>query len=185
MRVNNRFPKDSRGLCHLNIGIAGRHNHANTFLMQPIDQAIGLLASAKIQINERGVGEAFRNQAQSISCGRDGSDHVRTASSKKISQPLGDLPGILDHKSSHSGPPAIAPPLALGFKVPAAGCRLAFRTMLSHLWIRAFLRCVSPDLAVRPKGANHQWRRIPPRELSIDLEADERLGWVTGRVEAS
>jgi glutathione S-transferase len=25
-------------------------------------------------------------------------------------------------------------------------------------------------LAVHPEGANHQWRRIPPRELSIDLE---------------
>ena len=39
-----------------------------------------------------------------------------------------------------------------------------------------------PFLAVRPEGANHQWRKIPPRELSIDLEADERLegnwlGW--------
>jgi hypothetical protein len=27
---------------------------------------------------------------------------------------------------------------------------------------------------VRPEGANHQWRKIPPRELSIDLVADER-----------
>jgi hypothetical protein len=30
-------------------------------------------------------------------------------------------------------------------------------------------------MAVRPEGANHQWRKIPPRKLSIDLEADERL----------
>ena len=35
-------------------------------------------------------------------------------------------------------------------------------------------------LAVRPEGANHQWRKIPPRELLIDLEADERLDRVTG-----
>jgi hypothetical protein len=28
---------------------------------------------------------------------------------------------------------------------------------------------------VRPEGANHQWRKNPPRELSIDLVADERL----------
>jgi hypothetical protein len=27
----------------------------------------------------------------------------------------------------------------------------------------------SPVMAVRPEGANHQWRMIPPRELSIDL----------------
>ena len=40
-------------------------------------------------------------------------------------------------------------------------------------------------LAVRPEGADHQWRKIPPRELSIDLVADERLGWVTGRAGAS
>jgi hypothetical protein len=38
-------------------------------------------------------------------------------------------------------------------------------------------------LAVRPEGANHQWRKIPSRELSIDLEADERLGWATGGLE--
>ena len=40
-------------------------------------------------------------------------------------------------------------------------------------------------LAVRPEGANHQWRKIPPGELSIDLVADERLGWATGRAGAS
>jgi len=42
-----------------------------------------------------------------------------------------------------------------------------------------------PDLAVRPEGADHQWRRIPPRELSIDLVADERSGRATGRAGAS
>jgi hypothetical protein len=31
-------------------------------------------------------------------------------------------------------------------------------------------------MAVRPEGANHQWRKIPPGELSIDPVADERLG---------
>ena len=41
------------------------------------------------------------------------------------------------------------------------------------------------QMAVRPEGANHQWRKIPPRELSIDLVADERLGRVTGRAGAS
>src|SRR5580704_12670002 len=34
---------------------------------------------------------------------------------------------------------------------------------------------------VRPDGACCQWRKSPPRELSIDLVADERIGWVTGR----
>ena len=38
---------------------------------------------------------------------------------------------------------------------------------------------------VRLDGAYHQWRKVPPRELSIDLVADERLGWVTSRAEAS
>jgi hypothetical protein len=47
------------------------------------------------------------------------------------------------------------------------------------------LRCVSLLLAVRPEGANHQWRKIPPGELSIDPVANERLGWVTGRAGAS
>jgi hypothetical protein len=40
-------------------------------------------------------------------------------------------------------------------------------------------------MAVRPEGANHLWRKIPPRELSIDLVADERFGQVTGRAGAS
>jgi hypothetical protein len=40
-------------------------------------------------------------------------------------------------------------------------------------------------LAVRPEGANHQWRKNPPRELSIDLVAGERLGRVTGWAGAS
>jgi len=40
-------------------------------------------------------------------------------------------------------------------------------------------------LAVRPEGANRQWRRNPPRELLIDLVADEQLGRVTGRAGAS
>ena len=50
---------------------------------------------------------------------------------------------------------------------------------------RLLLRRICRLLAVRPEGAYHQWRKIPPRELSIDLVADERLGWVTGWVEAS
>ena len=41
------------------------------------------------------------------------------------------------------------------------------------------------ELAVRPEGANHQWRKIPPGELSIDPVADERLVRATARVGAS
>jgi hypothetical protein len=33
-------------------------------------------------------------------------------------------------------------------------------------------------MAVRSEGANHQWRKNPPGELSIDPVADERLVWV-------
>ena len=43
----------------------------------------------------------------------------------------------------------------------------------------------SPELAVRPEGANHQWRKIPPGELSIDPVADEQLGRATARAGAS
>ena len=38
---------------------------------------------------------------------------------------------------------------------------------------------------VRLEGACHLWRKIPSRQLSIDLEADERFGCATGRAEAS
>ena len=40
-------------------------------------------------------------------------------------------------------------------------------------------------MAVRPEGANHQWRKILPGELSIDPAADERLVRVTAWVGAS
>jgi hypothetical protein len=40
-------------------------------------------------------------------------------------------------------------------------------------------------MAVRPEGADHQWRKIPSGELSIDPEADERLVRVTAWAEAS
>ena len=43
---------------------------------------------------------------------------------------------------------------------------------------------VSPQF-VRPDGVHSQWRKVPPGELSIALVADERLGRVTGLVEAS
>ncbi len=42
-----------------------------------------------------------------------------------------------------------------------------------------------PRLHVRLDGARHLWRKVPSRQLSIDLEADERCGRVTGRAEAS
>jgi hypothetical protein len=38
---------------------------------------------------------------------------------------------------------------------------------------------------VRSESAYHQWRKIPSRELSIDLVADERFGWATGWAGAS
>jgi hypothetical protein len=44
---------------------------------------------------------------------------------------------------------------------------------------------VTPPYSVRPEGANHQWRKISPGELSIASVADERLGRVTDLVEAS
>src|SRR5262245_31096881 len=48
-----------------------------------------------------------------------------------------------------------------------------------------FLSKRCPFLAVRPEGAKHLWRRIPPGELSIGPEADERPGWATGWAGAS
>ena len=41
------------------------------------------------------------------------------------------------------------------------------------------------DFSVRANGAGHQWRKGPPRKLSVGLVADERLGRVTGWTEAS
>src|SRR5262249_11966156 len=41
------------------------------------------------------------------------------------------------------------------------------------------------QLAVRPEGADYQWRKIPLGELSIDPVADERLVRATARAGAS
>jgi len=49
----------------------------------------------------------------------------------------------------------------------------------------ASIRRAMTRARVRLEGARHLWRKIPSRELSIDLEADERFGRATGRVEAS
>ena len=42
-----------------------------------------------------------------------------------------------------------------------------------------FFNSLSHKRTVRPEGAEHQWRKMPPRELSVDLLADERGGRVT------
>ncbi len=47
------------------------------------------------------------------------------------------------------------------------------------------MRLDATDFDVRLEGACHLWRKVPTRQLSINLEADERLDRVTGRVEAS
>ena len=52
-------------------------------------------------------------------------------------------------------------------------------------WTRGLLHCICPQVAVRPEGANHQWRKNPPGNLSIDPVADERLMRITARVGAS
>ena len=68
---------------------------------------------------------------------------------------------------------------------------LAWATGPPVIWGRVagskafFVRRRSPEVAVRPEGANHQWRKNPPGELSIDPVADERLMRVTAWVGAS
>jgi hypothetical protein len=35
------------------------------------------------------------------------------------------------------------------------------------------------------RGADRQWRKNPPMQILVGMVAIERLGWATGRVEAS
>jgi hypothetical protein len=65
--------------------------------------------------------------------------------------------------------------VTIAVKVPAPPIRWTWMVSFSTSCIHG----------LRPEGANHQWRKIPPRDLSIDLVADERLGRVTGRAGAS
>jgi hypothetical protein len=62
---------------------------------------------------------------------------------------------------------------------------LAILTIRSQVMPALWPRRSSPPYSVRPEGANHQWRKISPGELSIASVADERLGRVTDLVEAS
>jgi hypothetical protein len=62
------------------------------------------------------------------------------------------------------------------------------RTAGPYMWVifdrfREFAPC--PFIPVRPEGAKHQWRKIPPGKLSIGPVADERLVRVTAWAEAS
>src|SRR5215218_3991107 len=61
------------------------------------------------------------------------------------------------------------------------GCADIVRDLARRIDAREF----NPDFPVRPDGACHQWRKVPSRELSIDLVADERPGRATGLIEAS
>jgi transposase len=49
----------------------------------------------------------------------------------------------------------------------------------------ALIRTGTMRARVRLEGAYHLWRKVPSRQLSIDLEADERRSRVTGWAEAS
>ena len=70
---------------------------------------------------------------------------------------------------------------ALGLTVPANAAARRRGDRVRQFCCTARVRL----LAVRPEGANHQWRRNPPGELSIDPVADERLMRVTAWVGAS
>ena len=52
-------------------------------------------------------------------------------------------------------------------------------------YVRASFRSNALIFRACRVGAYRRWRKIPPREMSMDLVADERLGRVTGRVGAS
>lgn len=62
----------------------------------------------------------------------------------------------------------------------------------AHYWAREISKCghnvrlippIYVKLSVRPDGAYYQWRKDPPRELSIGLVTDERFGRAIGRIE--
>ena len=66
-----------------------------------------------------------------------------------------------------------------------AGCLRSSSLRLRAPILTMRLGACGRHWVVRPEGANHLWRRVPPGELSIDPEADERLVQVTEQVGAS
>ncbi len=76
-----------------------------------------------------------------------------------------------DTEETISHGPEGAPMRVAALERPRSGYDLGHRPSLSY--------------SVRAEGAHHQWRKVPPGELSIAPVADERLCRVTGLVEAS
>src|SRR5262249_43149173 len=73
-----------------------------------------------------------------------------------------------------------ASPFSVAAFAPAhSGCPVLISSNRGHAWWHPRKPLLHRDkigfVLVRPEGACHQRRRIPPRELSIDLVADERL----------
>ena len=82
--------------------MAGGHDYANALIMQPIDEAVGPLATSEIEVDKGYVGSVLGDQALSLGRGRDRSDHIRSQGSKKPLQGYAELPGILDQEDTHA-----------------------------------------------------------------------------------
>ena len=75
-----------------------------------------------------------------------------------------------------------APSIASSDRCPVSE---VLRSLPSSSLDAGFIMAARSGSLVRPEGASHLWRRVPPSELSIELVADGRRGRVTGSVEAS
>src|SRR5215510_11442535 len=85
MRLVNGLFQDSRGsyLSERRNCISGRDDDADALIMQPIDQAVGPLASSKMDIDERCIGGMLGDQPLGLDRSRGGSSDGRSQSLKK------------------------------------------------------------------------------------------------------
>src|SRR5215475_12509183 len=82
------------------IGIAGYHDNTDALVMQPIDQAIGLLTVSQIDVHQRHIEGALGQEAQGVRRGRDWSDNIGTPRLQQHLQSGRDVPGILDDEDA-------------------------------------------------------------------------------------
>src|SRR5271170_1630769 len=113
LRLAERLLQDRHGLCRRprQYLVAGGHDDADAAIMQPVDQVVGPLAAAQVQVDKGDRRGLLGGRAIGLGGGRDGSGHIRAPGLEQVLQGDAEMPGVLDQKD------------ALTLQVPGTGSR--------------------------------------------------------------
>ena len=71
-------------------------------IMQPVDQVVGPLAAAQVQIDQGDRGGLLGGRAIGLGRGGDRSGHIRAPGLEKVLQGDAEMPGVLDQEDAHT-----------------------------------------------------------------------------------